>query len=656
MAVVITGGVGSRGVKELSQRTASGFNYPLTVSGTATGHSYNGIRLRVVNASDDSPVVEWFTPDASSLTSTGWVVTVGSVIPQGGWYKWQVRLMNGATAILTQDDFTNTFGVGPLFLLAGQSNASGWWETEDSPAAIDAKAAFWQGGSWKDLASTTSGDGVHKFLNDIQADVTAEDGDIPVGVVGIAVGASGLTERGDWQDVGAWMGDIGGSGLQTYLSDTLYEATGAYRAEAILWHQGEAEGTASLYTPYYEINPGEYRGALRGLRDLFSDIVEHPGTGSIPMVVGSAGHFFSLAGVLGCGGLLSSYPVVLDDAQQAFSGDGTVGWVTTSDLPLETSGSYYGLHHTAAGYETMAARYADAVAGVLGWSGTHGTGGPKIIRGYIGTEASPFDRTKITLFCEHDQGSSFTLGEGDSKAAFEVRDAYGALAVTGVSSTTENSFPVLVLTVERDTSATESTGDDHEFSAPPMIWGNHVLVRYMAWPHIEPEYAIVDNSATTLPLRPTFGAQSETELYRWSHTAIKAWKPRGYSLSPATPTTIYALVTSVTNLGSNQEITVSAPDSWTNLVASGTRIPRPGEVCVFNADATGAIGEHRGSCVIRKVLTYTDDTTAFTLQLVDDMTSFAPQVGDHISVATAPWLSSGIMAYARCEEAFGESW
>lgn len=107
-------------VSRVDQR--SGASVVKSLSGSYSGGSADAVQCRVVLDSNSSEVVAWTDVDA---TLSGGTWSGSLTIPHGGPYRIQTRLHSAADAELATAPDSDTFLVGDVFLVTGQSNAIG---------------------------------------------------------------------------------------------------------------------------------------------------------------------------------------------------------------------------------------------------------------------------------------------------------------------------------------------------------------------------------------------------------------------------------------------------------------------------------------------------------------------------------------------------
>lgn len=163
-------------------------------------------------------------------------------LPAGGWYALSVARAQGEPAL----EQVLHFGVGEVFVVAGQSNSTNYGE-ERTPSLDDRVAAF-DGSRWWIAADPMPG-----------AQDPSQDGSpwptcgallrkslgVPVAFASCGFGGTSLLQ---WQK-GT---EFGNEGEKVRLYDGLLQrvrALGEYRA--ILWHQGESDASREMKTEEY---------------------------------------------------------------------------------------------------------------------------------------------------------------------------------------------------------------------------------------------------------------------------------------------------------------------------------------------------------------------------------------------------------------------
>jgi pimeloyl-ACP methyl ester carboxylesterase len=191
-------------------------------------------------------------------------------VAAGGWHQFDVRAVAGGKAVASAG--VERFGVGEVFVVAGQSNSAN--HGAEKQVAKSGRVAAFDGAHWQlanDPQPGASGTG-GSFLPPF-GDAVAEKFGVPVGLVACGVGATSVRE---WLPKGATFpnpptleGDV------RKLADGKWESKGEIYAafcarakalgpngfRAVLWHQGESDANqkdairtlpGKLYREYLE--------------------------------------------------------------------------------------------------------------------------------------------------------------------------------------------------------------------------------------------------------------------------------------------------------------------------------------------------------------------------------------------------------------------
>ena len=251
--------------------------------------------------------------------------------------------------------------------------------------------------------------------------------------------------------------------------------------------------------------------------------------------------------------------------------------------------------------------------------------GPRIVAAVFGDEltgtvAADQARDKITLYVKHDRGRVLTYDALTVLQSFEFHDEIGPMAVTAIAAggpaTTEGGLQRFVLTLERNTAATEAIALDPYF-APDRCHGSFGLLRYGQFaslpssPPANDALMFDDAAGMALPLLPTFGH-------------LVAGQPRGQvPLSPLVQlparsqsyiiTTIAATATAVTTTIAGQQ---HATEFW-RYIGNGSRMIRPGDRWFQITVAGVRINEG----TVRAVTTYTGPAANVVLTLDRSVTT-----------------------------------
>lgn len=369
--------------RRVFQRGTTTASVPLSgtwVAGTA------GIEGRVINDDTSAEVAAWATIVANPTGST-WSGNL--TVPQGGWYRVEVRRTGVTASVKTS---ANRFGVGDVWMFAGESQQL-LMNTlvGTAPTPDDFAVCRVSDGTWRvpGTFAGTGGNGAIRFLN-LMRTYTG----VPQALVNASVSGTAIS---DWE-----LADSAMVAARDYIS-----SIGTLRG--ILWHQGNSDIPTA-------ITKSDYKTALASVRASFS------GAGST--------------------GLFSVFPLLnktegsdadanLQKIRQAHyeyisENPSTVNLGWTPDVPLSD-----GVNQTAAGSEVIAYSYAHALLYSMGVV-TEQSIGPRIT-------AATRNGAVVTLTVVHNGGTSLKTQTGVTPTGFQVfpRDSAhsdgAALAISSVA-------------------------------------------------------------------------------------------------------------------------------------------------------------------------------------------------------------------------------
>jgi hypothetical protein len=238
--------VESPGYLQVIQRDKSGIGHA-KFSG-AVGPGVDEVRYRIVGQPLKSDFDgKWMSIRADRVTRT---FTTPLELPSGGWYRLEAFAFNDGVRVAQW--FVDRFGVGEIFIVAGQSNA-GNHGSEKTSTKTKLVTCF-DGKQWhlaEDPMRGASGNG-GSFMPSF-GDALAAKIEVPIGIIPIAVGATSVRE---WLPTGTRMTNQPTTGANVKkVGDHEWEATGKLfdtladrlaklgpnGCRAILWHQGESD-------------------------------------------------------------------------------------------------------------------------------------------------------------------------------------------------------------------------------------------------------------------------------------------------------------------------------------------------------------------------------------------------------------------------------
>jgi hypothetical protein len=240
----------------------------LPLYGTLRGNTDHTTRaqIRLVREDTGTAVVDWMTAHQDGLD---WELNFGP-LPAGGLYRLETRMIyenDGATADL-RGDMVHHLGVGDLFLVAGQSNATGYgMEPVYDPVELGL-SVLRENGCW-DLASHPLSDGTGSIhdgnLEDINprhspwlhfARLVKQHTGFPVGLVPVSLGGSPISR---------WDLTQGGDLYKIMLKCAELCEDGPFTG--ILWYQGCSDAMQGLTTEYLEAFTRFVRDARHDLKN-----------------------------------------------------------------------------------------------------------------------------------------------------------------------------------------------------------------------------------------------------------------------------------------------------------------------------------------------------------------------------------------------------
>jgi len=345
----------------------------ITVSGRYIGEP-GAVEARVRRYDNDQAVVLPWT-EIDPRPQNGMFVGVLPQVPQGGWYRLEVRNRANPTRIVAG---RNRWGVGMLVACIGQSNMKEWFRTGEDLRADPLLRKFSSAG-WEPFAD--AGNGAIAFGNRI-----VERLGIPVGVMDFAVDGSGLRREADW-GVGYWQDTSPGSIYQRFVAG-VSDAGGAL--EFVVWTQGEADAARGTVTEK------EYGYSLESFiqRQVRADIRNASVRPHLPFLIVS----------------MIKRPYGKDEPHQGIRNaqhqvaDQLVDcYLAATTLDLENLGK----EHLAPGaYITLGQRVSQAVLYALGLESYHR--GPEV------AGAARIDATTVDVSIRHRGGSDFQPRSGVS--------------------------------------------------------------------------------------------------------------------------------------------------------------------------------------------------------------------------------------------------
>jgi hypothetical protein len=334
---------------------------PVPLSGSYTG-TPTAVEARVIDSATFAVVQDWAVAAPSPSGGT-WSGSIS--VPQGGWYKIQVRFLN-AGQIVTG---TTQWGVGDVWVFAGAAQQRRMSTAVDAPPTPDDRTAVFDGAAWAlpGVLANSSGNGVIRFLN-LMAAATG----VPQAVLQTATDSASIA---DWE-----------------AADPAYTAaasalTSLGRVGAILWHQGS--GDIGLLTR------AQYKIRLADLRTRLESAATVQRFGLFPLMRRTADPTDAVHDLR-----RAHFEYIAENP-----GTVNLGWTPTVALADASN-------QTPAGSETIAHAYAHAL---LYATGTE----PRPNLGPVIAGVSRSGRT-LTLSVQHRAGTALALSSGTQPSDFKV--------------------------------------------------------------------------------------------------------------------------------------------------------------------------------------------------------------------------------------------
>lgn len=378
------------------QRPAGATSRTMTFTGTYTGTVPSMVQVKIDNGSGN--IVAY--TNLSSFTASGGAWSGTLSVPQGAWYV--------ATAKNVDDGHTdvqaNTWGIGILIALIGQSNMRNMWTFTSASLTPDTYVRYWgndntgptNGTGWyatnKGIqGSGNGGDGINQLGVSLRAVMTGADptSTVPVGFLAFAIGATSLE---------SWITTANGGTNTSWATFTGSTGTGnaniGTEFEMAIWHQGEANAATGGSATAYATN----------LPLLLSQLQTLTGRDTSTFKLGVA-----IVGSIQTTGYSDSKMDTVRAAQLAFAlGTSGVFFAGSSYDMFPDNG---GLHWAPnAQYARMGRRYAQAIAKRLGLA-TYGPEGPS-----ISSAVWPIGSSTITVTVSQGSGGT-TLKDGTGSAS-----------------------------------------------------------------------------------------------------------------------------------------------------------------------------------------------------------------------------------------------
>ena len=384
------------GDHQVFQRTLGGSSRPLTFTGTYTG-APRFIQVRLVAFTGGAEVRPWTTistgPSGGSFSG---ILTV----PQGGWYRTEVRSTDAALVPLATATTTRRWGVGVNVLCIGQSNMYGFGSATYT-VADDRVGLLRPGAGWSVM--------VDPWLNNGKASPGPALGNTLVAALGVPVG---LVPRpvlsaamiGNTNTSYSYRNAANHADPATVYGAALAGALAAGGVEFVAMSQGATE--AMLAAPP---TAEAYVAAAQVLKAHFAE--DLPSGALVDLVFSQLGRKLDGANYdLGYNRVREAHRLLDNGSSLLFAG-------STLDFGIADGTS----HYNQAGQDAHGRRLARAMLQQLGLRTAYG--GPRIATLRFTSTA----RTAIRVQIAHRGGSDVT--PVSAIPGFAVRDAVGAKTI-----------------------------------------------------------------------------------------------------------------------------------------------------------------------------------------------------------------------------------
>ena len=338
----------------------------VVISGTYSGQM-KAIEARVVRSEPLTEIMPWTVIDPSP--QNGIFVGQLAAVPQGGWYRIQVRSHSDHTVT---DSGKNKWGVGMLVACLGQSNMREWFYTGTDLKAHPLLRTFNDNG-W--AAPGRHGNAAIAFGNRI-----IDRLGIPVGLLDYSRNGSGLRKEADW-GTGYWENTAPGSIYKRFVSGV--SETGGM-VEFVVWIQGEADAARGTVTAE------EYAASLERFitNQVRMDIANGSDFKNLPFLI--------VMMIKRPGGKDEPHQAIRN-AQKQVAENVACSYLAATTLDLKNHGRQ---HLTPKAYVTMGRRVSQSILHLLNEETYH--------RGPTVSDVTQINDRTIEIRIEHNAGSDFT--------------------------------------------------------------------------------------------------------------------------------------------------------------------------------------------------------------------------------------------------------
>ena len=541
------------GDHQVIQRDVENKNAVITVSGAVAAEDAAKVEARVMGydaGQDAAAVVDWteMTCDISAGTWSG-----SLTVPQGGWYRLEVRAVNADGAVLEETAGTHKWGVGINILCIGQSNMVGQAQDKPRTEADDLVANYTRSGQWTHLVDPY--DGAGGSLVPALGNSLVEELGIPVGFIPAADSGSGLhapnvghAENRYWM----YYNTENPGDTTTLYGKALTRAKAAGGVELMVWNQGETDGRLMIAEETYE----------QDMKTLLQRFRTDLGDESIPMFICQIGtHDENISN--------DAAYTAIRNAQHDLD-DGENFFLAATEMEFARKDT---AHYTQPGLDEIGRRVANSILYYYGESDYYR--GPYI----TGADYVDGDRSVVDVKIAH-RGGTDIVTEGQI-TGFTVLDGMNEVEIT---------------------SAVRQSSDTIRLTLAQPISGSG-RVRYLYG--LNPEHSNIakDNTPLQLPVENTTAdiLISGDEMPKWDlmdHAMAPDWTADGWRSS--TKTGSITQQDEYVNISKPNESGTGSQKLYHWVVSPTTlALPRDGFTLQVEARVAGMVDEQANEIAVR---------------------------------------------------------
>lgn len=383
--------------RQVVQRVIGTTAAPITISGTYNG-TPDHIQARVVTVASGAASVNWTTIVAAPV---GGVYSASVSVPQGGWYRLEVRLRDATGLVTASANGSAKWGVGINILCIGQSNMLGFGDNAFT-VADDRVGLFYARSTWRRMADPWISGG-KASCGPALGNALVAALNLPIGLVPSASGTTYMV--GSAGNALSQRNSANPADPATVYGQALSAAIAAGGVEFVVVSQGANEAVAGTST-------ANYVNAFNQMRSNFAE--DLPNGGAVVFALSQLGRRID------GGSYDPGYNAIREAHRQLDNGTSVLLAGATLDFPISDATSHYG----GVSQATHGRRFARTLLHSLGLRASYG--GPRIV------QARFIDSLQGTIRVSLAQrgGSGFTPATGIP--GFVVSDAAGPTVVLGV--------------------------------------------------------------------------------------------------------------------------------------------------------------------------------------------------------------------------------